>query len=124
MTKKPLKPSLKIVTSSTPTGPQPPRKLGRHGMDLWCTVTSEYNISDAGGIEILALACQALDRAEEMAAAIDKDGTTIMMKSGLREHPLLKSELANRAFIARNLQRLGLNIETVKPIGRPPGIRS
>jgi hypothetical protein len=119
--KKPTKPKLKLVSSSPPTGQQPPRALGKHGTDLWRNITDEYNISDAGGIEILALICQALDRAEEMAAAIDRDGPTITIRGVLREHPLLKGELANRAFITRNLQRLGLNIETVKPIGRPPG---
>jgi hypothetical protein len=31
----------------------------------------------------------------------------------------LKHELANRAFVVRTLARLGLNFETVKPVGRP-----
>jgi hypothetical protein len=44
-----------------------------------------------------------------------------MTKSGMREHPLLKGELANRAFVCRSLHRLGLNLEVVKPIGRPRG---
>ena len=46
-----------------------------------------------------------------------------MAKSGMREHPLLKAELANRAFVCRWLHRLGLNLEVVKPIGRPRGRR-
>jgi hypothetical protein len=63
----------------------------------------------------------ALDRAEELAAVIDNDGPTIMIRGVLREHPLLKGELANRAFLCRCLQRLGLNFESLKGVGRPPG---
>jgi hypothetical protein len=38
----------------------------------------------------------------------------------MREHPAMKHELANRAFVVRTLARLGLDVEAVKPIGRPP----
>ena len=74
MTKKPAKPSLKIVGQSTPTGVQPPRKLGEPGSSLWDVVMSEYQIDDCGGIEILCQICTMLDRAEEMAAQINSDG--------------------------------------------------
>jgi hypothetical protein len=84
-------------------------------------IQSEYAISDGGGVEVLMQACHALDRAEQSAAAIDNDGPIVMTKSGVREHPLLKNELANRAFCVRCLQKLGLNFEQVKNVGRPPG---
>ena len=109
------------LTGSTATGIQPPRDLGRHGTTLWNGVMSEYQIRDIGGVEILAQVCAALDTAEQCAEQIRTDGVTILTKTGLREHPSLKHELAARAFICRNLQRLGLNIETIKPVGRPPG---
>jgi hypothetical protein len=115
------KPSLKIVKPSEATVMSPPRKLGEHGLTLWRTVQSEYLITDTGGVEILAQACSALDRAEELASVIDQDGCTIMIRGVLREHPLLKGELACRAFLCRCLQRLGLNIEAVKSVGRPSG---
>ena len=118
--KKPVKPLLTIVGSEKTTTTQPPRKLGKHGQSLWTTVLAEYDISDRGGVEILVQACLSLDRAEECADQINVDGPTIMTKSGMREHPLLKNELANRAFVCRSLQRLGLNLEVVKPtVGRP-----
>lgn len=82
---------------------------------------SEYAITDTGGAEILAQACAALDRAEELSAQINADGCTIRGKTGLREHPAIKGELANRAFVCRNLQRLGLNLEPLKSVGRPAG---
>ena len=65
--------------------------------------------------------CSAADRAAEYAAAIDHDGPMIATKHGPKEHPLLKHELAARSFVVRGLQRLGLNVEAVKPIGRPAG---
>ena len=82
----------------------------------------EYAICDAGGIELLLLACEATDRAASLREAIDRDGELISTRSGLKEHPGLKAELANRAFISRTLQRLGLDVEPVRPgVGRPGG---
>lgn len=83
---------------------------------------ASYAVSDVGGVEILLQTCFALDRSEELATEIDNDGPTILVKGTLREHPLLKAELANRSFVVRGLQRLGLNYEIIKPsVGRPPG---
>jgi len=119
MTKKPAKPSLKLVSSTTPPGQQPPRKLGQHGLALWRTITSEYSITDAGGVEILMQICAATDRVEALAAQINDEGETITTKGVPRTHPLLRDEIQYRAFICRGLQRLGLNIEALKPVGRP-----
>jgi hypothetical protein len=114
-------PDLKIVKPSRSTSTRPPRKLGAFGLSLWDAIMSEYQIDDRGGLEILCQICAALDRAEEMSAQINSDGCVISVRGQTREHPLLKAELACRAFITRNLQRLGLNIEAIKPIGRPSG---
>ena len=66
--------------------------------------------------------CAAADRAEECAEAIDRDGPMIRTQNGLRDHPLLKLELASRAFVVRSLHRLGLDIEpTRNGPGRPSG---
>lgn len=102
-------------------GCSPPRPLGTHGQALWERIQNEFAIEDAGGMELLAQACAALDRAESCRAEIDRDGPVITGKGGLRDHPLLKHELGNRAFVTRAIARLGLDVEAVKPIGRPPG---
>jgi hypothetical protein len=78
--------------------------------------------TDSGGVEILMQACTALDRAEEMAETINNDGPITIVKGVPREHPLLRAELSNRAFTVRCLQKLGLNFEVVKAVGRPPGL--
>ena len=90
------------------TVPEPPRSLGEHGLSLWHRVLTDFNISDAAELEILAGACSATERAEALREQIDRDGTMIEGPHGPREHPGLKHELACRAFVARSLQRLGL----------------
>ena len=112
------KPSLKLV-KPTVTGPQPSRTLGNHGRSLWYSVMDEYAVEDVGGREMLLQACQALDRAEALRIEIDRDGPIIRTRGTVKDHPALKHELANRAFVVRTLARLGLNFETVKPVGRP-----
>ena len=92
-------PPLTVVGSNS-AGNSPPRKLGEHGLSLWNAVTSAYRIDDVGGIELLAQACAASDRAEALAARIDQDGETIHTKAGLKAHPCLKDELAARASSA------------------------
>jgi hypothetical protein len=100
--------------------PNPPRKLGAAGESLWNRVQSEYRIVDVGGIELLTQACLAADRADALAAVIEADGERIVTKSGIKDHPCLKHELAARAFIVKTLQRLGITDEPIKCVGHPP----
>jgi hypothetical protein len=97
----------------------PPRKLGTHGQRLWAAVNEEVILEDAAGAEMLLEACEALDRAQECAAEIKRSGVMIKTRTGSKENPLLKIELANRAFVTRTLARLGLDSEPIKTIGRP-----
>lgn len=114
-------PKLSVVQSPGNV-PKPPRPLGKHGQALWASVHQEYNVTDAGGIELLAQACAALDMAEDLRKQIDKDGPIIRQEGGaLKDHPALKHELANRAFVTRCIARLGLDVEAVGRIGRPSG---
>jgi hypothetical protein len=117
----PKKPSL-ILVSPSPTSPNPPlRQLAKDGRALWDAITSEFDISDAGGRELLQEAAEALDRVQSLRVAIERDGEIIQTRTGPKEHPLLRAELAGRAFITRTLQRLGVNLEPVRPAaGRPP----
>jgi hypothetical protein len=70
---------------------------------------------------ILAQLCAALDRAESLKEAIERDGAVVYSRAGVpKTHPAVKDELGCRAFITRSLERLGLNVEAVKPgPGRP-----
>lgn len=118
MTRK--QPPLSIVKPAA-TDIEPPRKLGNHGMALWCRVQDEYRVTDSGGVELLCQACAMLDRAEMLAARIAEDGEMFTVKGVPRAHPCIREELGARAFVVRTLARLGLNVEAVKPVGRPGG---
>jgi hypothetical protein len=99
----------------------PPRPLGQHGRDFWDRVMAAYAIQDVGGIELLCLAAQSIDRAERCRVLIDRDGELTTTNGGvMRAHPLIREELHARAFTAKCIDRLGINKEAVKPMGRPP----
>jgi hypothetical protein len=115
------KPSPLTIVSGD-AGPAPPRPLGQHGAALWQKVQSEYRITDCGGVEILAQICAAQDRVEALRERIDADGETVHTRGGVPgAHPALRDELQLRSFIVKSLEKLGLNVEAVRPPGRPPG---
>jgi hypothetical protein len=118
MAKPAEKPPLTLLDPAS-AGVSPPRPLGHHGMALWNSVQTAYHIDDVGGIELLAQACAAVDRVEALAERISADGEVIAGPTGPKAHPALKDELGCRSFIVRTLERLGLNVETIKPLGRP-----
>ena len=99
----------------------PPRKLGVHGLSLWEFIQSEYRIEDPGGQELLLQCCESADRIGALSERISAEGEIIQTRNGPRAHPALREELANRQFICRTLERLGLNLEAVRPVGRPSG---
>jgi hypothetical protein len=111
------RPPLSIVDRD-PSLPRPPRKLGRHGMALWRTVQTEYAIEDPGGLELLLQACAAVDRLEALGERINADGEILVIRGVPKPHPCLREELAARSFVCRAIERLGLNLEAIKPIGR------
>ena len=80
MGKKPQKVDFTVVGNTSEPGldrPGPPRKLGKLGLSVWNSLQAEFHITDAGGIELLAQACAAVDRAEALRARIDGEGETI-----------------------------------------------
>lgn len=114
--------NLKLVSDNAGLQHTAPRPLGEHGAALWRSVTSQYEVADAAGIEFLTTACQSLDRAEALKAQIDLDGPVIRTKAGLRDHPALKHEIAARSLCIRTLARLGLDMEPLRDgPGRPGG---
>src|SRR3954469_17109340 len=97
------KPTLKIVPATPSTGTEPPATLGEYGKTLWGRVMAEYDLVDSAGQEMLRQACAALDRAEACAAHITTDGEVVHTRTGVKDHPALKHELAKRAFVCRTL---------------------
>jgi len=67
--------------------------------------------------------CGAADRIAEYRTIINEQGAVIVTKTGIREHPLVKHETAQRALLGRLISRLGLDIEALRPSpGRPPQV--
>jgi len=115
------KPPLTLVQGALAVLPEPPASLGEAGLALWRSIQAQYAIGDAGGLAILEQVCGAVDRVSEYAAIINEQGAVIVTKSGVKEHPLIKSEIAMRALVGRLISRLGLDIEALRPTpGRPP----
>jgi Phage terminase, small subunit len=117
------KPPLGIVDAPPVTPPAPPRSLGPTGQDLWARVQGEFVISDVGGVELLAQACEAADLVQELAECVAREGKTLQTKTGLRAHPALRDMLSARAFVVTTLRRLGVTDEPVGRVGRPSGSR-
>jgi Phage terminase, small subunit len=122
MAEKPRKSPLSLIVSSETIAP--PRPLGPHGMALWNDVQRAYAIADRGGIEILGQVCAAVDTIETLSEGIERDGVIVHTANGPKTHPAIKDQTTLRAFVCRGLERLGLNIEAIKPQGRQPSFAS
>src|SRR5262245_4446725 len=93
-------------------------------MSLWSRIRDEYDVDDAAGIELLTLACESLDRAAAIGELIDHAGEgSVHSETGIvRSNPMVKDELACRAFVSKCIERLGLNSEIPRATGgRPAG---
>jgi len=123
MAEKTRKSPLEVVAPPAFFDAAPARNLGQPGRSLWNRITRAYAIDDEGGRELLLLACEAIDRAESLRRQIERDGEVIRTRTGMKDHPALKHELANRAFAAKMLRALGLDVEPKQGIGRPGGGR-
>src|SRR5262249_34693762 len=121
MAEKPPKSPFSVVTALPLKVPDPPRPLGPPGLALWTEIQLEYQIQDRGGVEMLLIGCAALDRAERLRVQIDADGEIIRTRNGPKAHPALRDEVQARAQVMRCLEKLGLNLEPIKSVGRPPG---
>jgi hypothetical protein len=84
----------------------PPRDLGPDGKGLWRNITSEFTLENSSEVERFYQACLARDRAAKLRKHIDRDGEMIETKGTRRDNPLLKHELAARAFVTRTLANL------------------
>jgi hypothetical protein len=76
-------------------------------------------LNDAASLEMLAQACHAVDRLDAIAEAIEQHG--VLSRTG-KLSDLARHELALRRFVVGTLARLGLTVEPLKDIGRPPGV--
>jgi hypothetical protein len=116
-------PKLEAVPMPPTAHTVPPPHLDETGAALWREVTSIFEFDDPASYQVLAQACAACSRAEKCRQIIDDEGEMLRLKNGItRAHPLLRDELANRAFCVRALSKLGLDLQPLRSgPGRPPG---
>ena len=121
MTKTP--PTLTVIEPAAKPDPlAPPASLGDAGRTLWEDINRDYVIEESAGRQTVLRICQTVDTLVSYDEQIERDGPTIRTANGLKEHPLLKHQLAARSFIVRSLHRL--NLDVIPPrteVGRPSG---
>lgn len=90
------------------TVPKPPRHLAAPGRAFWRQVLADYQL-DAGGLALLAQACECLDRIAQARALIAEEGlVTGSQRGGGRVHPAAQLERDNRTLFLRALHQLNL----------------
>ena len=105
---------------SAPGGPKaaaPPRHLSPASRAFWRSVVSEY-VLEVHHLELLKLACQALDRCTEARAILAAEGLTIEGRFGAKAHPAAAIERDAAVRAARLLRELGLDL--APSASRPP----
>ena len=115
------KSNLHVIRSAPAGSPQPPGKLGVVGLSIWTAIVAEFEFDNRASLETLFQACSAADRAEACRQQIEADGVVLKTRTGLRDHPLIKHEIAARALCVRTLARLGCDLEPLHS-GRPPTV--
>jgi P27 family predicted phage terminase small subunit len=97
--------------------PKPPAHLGPDGRRLWRNVLREYRMDEGHSLELLRLACEAIDRAEQARVVIAAEGMTIEGRFGAKTHPAVQIERDSAIRASRLLRELGL---LDVPEARPP----
>jgi len=105
------------------TPSKPPSGLSRRSSALWKAVVEEFELSPAE-LELLRSALIALDRADEAAKVIKKEGVTAPDRYGSpKVHPAVDVEARSRALYGRFVAQLGIKatVESVRSAGAKPG---
>jgi P27 family predicted phage terminase small subunit len=100
-----------------------PAHLSDESKKFWSQLVDDYGISDAAGLRILRVSCEAFDRAQSARQAIDESGMLLSDKFGqAKVNPLLPVERDSRAAFLAGLKALNLDVAPdCHRIGRPPG---
>lgn len=102
--------------------PKAPAGLSVRSRKLWRDVVSGWEM-DAPGLELLRLACQALDRSDEAQAVLERDGVVVEGRYGVRAHPAVGIRRDAAVEAARHLRELALSPEEVADPRLPRNLR-
>ena len=86
-------------------------ELSGRAARVWREVQAGWSL-DPASLELLRCACEALQRADEAAAVVSREGQVFRDRWGqVRPHPAAILERDHRAQAARNLATLGVSLE-------------
>jgi hypothetical protein len=102
------------------SNPKPPPGLSKRAQALWSATVSTVALA-AAELELLRHACVALDRCDEAAEVLARDGLVVADRYGSpKQHPAADVETRNKALFARLVAQLGIEAPTSpKRVGRP-----
>jgi P27 family predicted phage terminase small subunit len=92
---------------------KPPAHLSRLSKALWRRLVADYGLADeAHALEVLRLACEALDRADEARRILAVEGVTFLDRFGKpRPHPAAAIERDSAIRAARMFRELSLDAD-------------
>lgn len=108
---------------SAPRRPPVPPGLSPEARRFFRDVSTEYAVTDPGGLRLLRTASEALDLMRAAQAVVARDGLTTTDRYGaVRAHPMLAVVRDSRTAMLAAIRQMGLDIEPLQPgPGRPPG---
>jgi P27 family predicted phage terminase small subunit len=100
---------------------KPPPHLSAASRTLRQRLATEYGITDSGGLFLLDIALEALDRMRDAQVVIKREGIMITdSKTGkCRAHPALIIEKDSRWALLQALKSLNLDIDLPAKVGKP-----
>jgi phage terminase small subunit len=90
--------------------PAAPAHLSASRKRLWKAILGDFEL-DVHELELLRLACEALERCEEARRAIARDGAYVQGRFGPKAHPAISVERDARIGAARLFREIGLDGE-------------